>query len=381
MKIERIEVLPIRLPLKAVLTLPRGPSRTLEEGKRIAVVKITADDGTVGWGEAGPSRRWSAETLESCVSSIRLYLAPVLIGHEVEDIAGLHAKMNRELATGMDAGQPVAKAGIDIAVHDLVCKKRGIPLDNFFREGRGQKPARSIALSRLVSAATPEEAAEITRSGLKEGYRGFKLKVGANPAKDLVIMRTVLDVAEGAFVWPDANQGYSGEQALAQARAFADMGITLFEQPVAANDFEGLRRLVRATRLKVVLDEAAMSVAFLAELARQGLVEGVAVKVNKLGGLYHGRQMCQWARDNGVVLLGSGLMDAPIGFMASAHLFAAFGIDLPVDLNGPQHIAADYLARPIAMDGQTVPLPDSPGLGIDIDEKKLAQFALPLGFG
>jgi muconate cycloisomerase len=210
----------------------------------------------------------------------------------------------------------------------------------------------SIALSRLVSAPTPGDAAAITRAGLDEGYRGFKLKVGADPAKDLATMRAVLDAAGGAFVWPDANQGYSAGDALAQARAFEAMGITLFEQPVAANDFEGLRRLVRATALKVVLDEAAMSVEFVAELARQG-----------------------------VVLLGSGLMDAPIGFMASSHLFAAHDIDLPVDLNGPQHIAADYLAAPIRMQGQTVPLPDVPGLGIEIDEAKLAQYALPMSFG
>ena len=99
MKIERIEVFPVRMPMKAVLTLPRGPSRTIAEGKRNALVKITDVDGNIGWGESGPSRRWSAETLESCVSSIREYLAPALIGHDIFDIAGAHAKMNVELAS------------------------------------------------------------------------------------------------------------------------------------------------------------------------------------------------------------------------------------------------------------------------------------------
>ena len=130
MQIESIDVFPIRLPLKAVLTLPRGPSRTLDEGKRLALVRVTDRDGHVGWGEAGPSRRWSAETLESCVSSIRHYLAPAVIGHDVFDIAGLHRKMNRELATGLDPGQPIAKGAIDVAVHDLVCRRLGIPLQH-----------------------------------------------------------------------------------------------------------------------------------------------------------------------------------------------------------------------------------------------------------
>ncbi|HEX4926903.1 MAG TPA: hypothetical protein VFV74_02765, partial [Burkholderiales bacterium] len=102
MKIHSIEVLPVRLPMKAVLTLPRGPSRTLDEGKRLALVKISDAEGHVGWGECGPSRRWSAETLESCVSSIRQYLAPALLGHDLFDLAGLHAKMNQELASGLD---------------------------------------------------------------------------------------------------------------------------------------------------------------------------------------------------------------------------------------------------------------------------------------
>ena len=98
MKIERIEVLPVRLPLKAMARLSRGVPRTMEEGKRVILVKMTADDGTVGWGEAGPSRRWSAETTHYCYTTIKEYLAPELIGRDPFDIAGLHAVMNTELA-------------------------------------------------------------------------------------------------------------------------------------------------------------------------------------------------------------------------------------------------------------------------------------------
>ncbi|NOZ32675.1 MAG: mandelate racemase, partial [Alphaproteobacteria bacterium] len=153
MKIERIEVFPIRLPLKSVLTLARGVSRTLEEGKQIAVVRITADDGTVGWGEAGPSRRWSAETIHSVTSTISHYLAPALIGRDPFDIAGLHAVMNTELAPGLDPGQPIAKAAIDIAIHDLICRKLDIPLQAWL----GGKPSSGVELARLVSAAGPDD--------------------------------------------------------------------------------------------------------------------------------------------------------------------------------------------------------------------------------
>ena len=220
MRIERIEVVPVRLPMKAVLTLPRGPSRTLAEGKRVALVKITDVDGNVGWGEAGPSRRWSAETLESCTTSIREYLAPALVGHDVFDIAGAHAKMNRELATGLDPGQPVAKCAIDVALHDLVCRRLGIPLQAWL----GAKRADRVPLARLVSAASPEEAARSTMEGLAEGYQGFKVKVGHHRELDVELVRAVKEAAPRSYVWPDANQAYTLEEAMRMAKAFEPAG-------------------------------------------------------------------------------------------------------------------------------------------------------------
>lgn len=374
MKIERIELFPVRLPLKAVLTLARGASRSIEEGKRLVLVKMTADDGTVGWGESGPSRRWSAETLESCITSLREYLIAAVVGRDPFDIAGLHESMNRELAPMLDPGQPVAKNAIDVAAHDLVCRKLGIPLQAWF----GAKRRQEVKLARLVSAETAEQAEEMTRRAVAEGYRGFKVKVGHWPSRDGDILRAVKDAAEGGFVWPDANQGYDTEQALAMARLCEKLGITIFEQPVAVTNFLGLAALQRAGLVTVVLDESVMSPALLIDFLRRDLVEGIAVKVNKAGGLHHARQMCDIALNAGLKLIGSGLMDAPIGFVASCHLFAAYGMDLPVDLNGPQFIAEDYLRTPLPLEGQTFVIPELPGLGIEIDEARLAAFHLPV---
>ncbi|MDQ6638746.1 MAG: mandelate racemase [Pseudomonadota bacterium] len=374
MKIESIEVLPVRLPMKAVLTLPRGPTRTLDEGKRVALVKMTDSDGHVGWGEAGPSRRWSAETLESCVSSIRLYLAPAVIGHDVFDIAGLHGKMNRELATGLDPGQPIAKCAIDLAVHDLIGKRLGIPLQSWL----GAKRADSVRLARLVSAASADEAARITRAGLAEGYQGFKIKVGHAKALDADIVRAVVEAAEGAYVWPDANQGYTLDEALRLSRVFEKLGITLFEQPVPMSDVYAMKKLLSASGLTIALDEGAIGLPYVIELIRREAVEGLAIKVSKVGGLHYARQMCDLARNAGLVLIGSGLMDAPLGFAASVHLFAAYGIDLPVDLNGPQFIAEDYLQEPLPIERQVARVPAGPGLGVTVDEAKVARFALEL---
>ena len=374
MKIERIEVLPVRLPLKALARLSRGVPRTMEEGKRVVLVKMTADDGTVGWGEAGPSRRWSAETTESCYTSIKNYLAPVLVGRDPFDIAGLHAAMNTELAPGLDPGQPVAKAALDLAAHDLICKSLGITLQGWL----GAKPRDRIELSYLVSAPDVDGVLQSVQVGLKEGYRAFKVKVGHEPRLDIERVRAVLGLAKDCVVWADANQGYTLDEALRAARGFEALGIELFEQPIPMAEFYGMKKLLSATKMTIALDEAAMGLPVVIALIRREAVEALVIKVNKVGGIHYARQLCDLARSAGLGLIGSGLMDAPIGFAASVHLFAAYAIDYPCDLNGPQHIAEDYLKTPLPREGRFALVPKEPGLGVEIDEAKVKSFALDL---
>ena len=375
MQIKTIEVIPVRLPLKKVVTLSRGVSRTLAEGKQLILVKMTAEDGTVGWGEAGPSRRWSAETTHSTYTTIKHYLAPVLIGRDASDIAGAHEAMNTEVAPGLDPGQPIAKAAIDHALHDLVCKSLGINLQTWL----GAKRADRVRLAWLVSAATPDACAAVVQEGLDQGYRDFKVKVGHDPSIDVEVVRVAMELAGAdGIVWPDANQGYSLEQALRMAREFEALGIELFEQPIPMTDVYGMKKLLSATSINIALDEATISLPFAIELLRREAIEGMVIKVNKSGGIYYARQLCDLALNAGIPIIGSGLMDAPIGFAASVHLFAAYGIDYPVDLNGPQHIADNYLAKPLPMEGQDALVPQIPGIGCEMDESKIAAMALDL---
>jgi len=375
-KIATIEVLPIRLPLKAVVKLSRGVSRTLDEGKQIAMVKMTGDDGTVGWGEAGPSRRWSAETTHSVTTTIRHYLAPVLLGRDAFDIAGAHRAMNTELAPGMDPGQPVAKGAIDMALHDMVCRRLGINLPSFL----GSKLTDRVDLSWLVSGPPdPDVIAESVRKGFDEGYRAFKVKVGNDPDEDVANVKATIESAPGCTVWVDANQGYDLDRALRAAKGFEKLGIELFEQPITMTDFYGLKKLLSATAMNISLDESAMGMPLVIEMIRRDAVEGLVCKVQKMGGIHYARQLCEFAGNAGIKLIGSGLMDAPIGFATSVSVFGAFGITYPADLNGPQHIADDYLKTPLPMDGRTALVPEGPGIGYEIDEDKVrGEFAYDL---
>lgn len=370
MKIERIELFHVSMPLRGVIVLPRGSSRSLAEGKRVILVKVTAADGTVGWGEAGPSRRWSYETLETAESTLREYLVPALLGHEAEDVPGAHARMDDEIAPGFDRGQPIAKGAIDMALHDLLGRKQRRPVQALV----GSLAQDRLRMSWLVSGADPERVAQEVGQGAAAGYTAFKVKVGHAPAIDEDRVRAAVEAAgPGAFVWCDANQGYDAETAVRAARAFERLGITIFEQPVPSHDLSGLRRLTAATGLQIALDEAVLSAPFMAELIRLGLVQAIVVKVGKAGGLAHARELAGLAREHGLGLLGSGLMDAPLGYAASVHLFAGQGITLPVDLNGPQFIVETYAANGFGagVGGGACLVSRAPGLGIEVEEARI----------
>jgi len=168
------------------------------------------------------------------------------------------------------------------------------------------------------------------------------------------------------------------DEALKLSKAFERLGITLFEQPVPMSDVYAMKKLIASSGLTIALDEAAVGLPYVIELIRREAVEGLAIKVSKVGGLHYARQMCDLALNAGLTLIGSGLMDAPIGFAASVHLFAAYGIRLPVDLNGPQFIAEDYLREPLPIERQVASVPPGPGLGVTIDEARVARFRLDL---
>src|SRR5262245_46363984 len=131
MNIAALDVFPVSLPFREEFRISRGSVGSPEEGAPHVYVRVTADDGSVGWGEARPSHRWSYETLESVVASIRRYLAPALVGVSAWDLREIGARMDRQLAPGISTGNPVARSGIDIAVHDLLARAAGVPLSAF----------------------------------------------------------------------------------------------------------------------------------------------------------------------------------------------------------------------------------------------------------
>ncbi|MBI4658661.1 MAG: hypothetical protein HY735_07400 [Verrucomicrobia bacterium] len=370
-KIAKIESLPVTYPVVGHFKFFEGPPGR-PAGRPAVVVKITAEDGTVGWGQSVPTQRWSYETLESVHSTITRYLAPELTGQDPFDIDGLHARMDRAIAPSFSTGQPICKAGIDLALFDLTGKLlRQTPAQRW-----GRKSLDRITLSWTLNPRTLDEIEPLIAAGRARGYRNFNVKVAPDPKFDLELCRIVKRLAPDGFLWADANGGYDEETALAVAPKLADIGVAVLEQPVAANRLRAYRRLKKQGALPIIMDEGIVSSVELDEFIAMELLDGVAMKPARCGGLTEARRQVERVQNAGLMFLGSGLTDPDISLAASLALYGAYELKYPAALNGPQFLSGSVLKRPFEVVEGQLAVPTGRGLGVEVDEEKLQRMRL-----
>ncbi|MFC3641916.1 mandelate racemase/muconate lactonizing enzyme family protein [Aquibium oceanicum] len=364
MKIARVEVFPLEFPFRSAFLIAGGVAGRPGEPSVRVLVRLETEGGAVGWGEATPTPRWTYETTESIVSTLRKYLAPAVKGIEIWNFDALHRAMDRAISPGVTTGSPLAKSAIDVAAHDALGRALGVPVHQLL----GGRRREEFQLSWMISVSEPAGAQRLAEEGLEAGYEVFDVKVGMHgEAGDLELVRATRAVVGDRVVQVDANRGYSLAAARRQAARFADHGVTLFEQPLDGFNLSGYRALCAASAVEIGIDESLRSTADLIEYVRADAIHVAVAKVQRNSGLYRSRQLCETAQAAGLGLSLSGLTETDLGLAAGLHLAAAFDIS-PLQLNGPQYIETPFLAERVWRGGGTVRLPDGPGLGVDVDE-------------
>ncbi|MEV5719110.1 enolase C-terminal domain-like protein [Amycolatopsis mediterranei] len=371
--IDRVETFAVALPTVRSFGVSGGSVAVAGRPSLRILVKVSAD-GVAGWGEATPIPAWTYETAESIVTTIDRYLAPAILGRPCWDLRGVNNAFDHAINRGFSIGAPLAKSAVDVALHDLLGHALGVPVGVLW----GQRRRETIELGWVVSGQTEADVAECVAEGRALGYRAFKVKVGLHTApEDLDVVRAVRAASGDAPLWVDANQAYTVDTALWLARRLVELDVTAFEQPLPANDIVGLRRLRDVSPIPVALDESLRHPNDLATFVRLDAVAVAIAKVQRSGGLTLSRRLCVLAEDSGVRLMGSGLTDSDVGLAASLHLFAAHGIDTPVDLNGRQFIDSVYTTgTTVAISDGVAQVPTGPGLGVEVDEAAVRELAV-----
>jgi L-alanine-DL-glutamate epimerase-like enolase superfamily enzyme len=362
--IRRIELFPAPYPVVAHFKFFKKPYRDS------VLVKITTQDGAVGWGQSVPMVTWSYESLESVIQTIEKYLAPALIGLDPFDMAGIHAAMDRAVAPSFSTGMPLAKAGIDLALHDLTARMR----NQTVAERWGRKTPPRLTLSWTVNPQTLDETERLVAEGRARGYKHFNVKVAPDPKFDLEMCRIVRKLAPDCFLWADANGGYDPATALQVAPKLADVGVNVLEQPVAANRLTAFRELRKLRALPIILDEGVVSSVELVEFIKLGLLDGVAMKPARTAGLWDARRQIEILQESGLLFLGSGLTDPDVSLAASLQLYGAYGLKFPAALNGPQFLSGSFLKKPLVVKDGEIEIPSGPGLGVEVHEEKLKKW-------
>jgi len=361
--ITAVDVFPVAYPISGRFKFFNKPVR------EAVFVKVTCEGGAAGWGQSVPIPAWSYETVESVVTTLERHLAPILIGGNPFDIASAHQAMNRTIAASFSTGMPIAKAGVDLALHDLAGRLRGQNMPE--RWGRQSLPR--LPLSWTVNPTNLEETEGLVNAGLRAGYGNFNVKLGPNPRFDLDLTAIVRRLAPQAFLWGDANGGYDLASALWVAPKLADLGMNVLEQPIPANRLTGYRALKKQGALPIIMDEGVVSAADLMEFIKLDLLDGVAMKPARTAGLHDARRQIEILEDAGLLFLGSGLTDPDVSLAASLQLFGAYHLSLPAALNGPQFLTATFLTEPLNPEQGSLAVPLGPGLGVEVDEEKVRE--------
>ncbi|SDQ15565.1 mandelate racemase/muconate lactonizing enzyme family protein [Virgibacillus salinus] len=372
MRITAIDVFPLNLPMLQNFSISGGQVGSKNAGAPHVYVRITTDDGTEGWGEARPSHRWSYETLETVVSTIQNYFAESLMGMELVNLEEIHSVMDQQISSGITRGQPIAKAAIDMAVMDAVGKSSKQPLAHVWLSPQQRK----IALSYLISVTNVEDAAKKARIAKDQGYTGVDVKIGLNPEKDIEIIRAVKEIMPEVYFRVDANQAYRLKEAMRLSREMEEVGVNVFEQPLAAGDLLGHAKLREFTTIPIALDESIWTPEDVVRAIRLEACDAIVIKVTKMSGISRAKRCGEIAQAAGMELIGGGLTESSLGLYASAQLFHALGITSPVDLNGPLFLADDPSKVKAEIEHGEVTLPGGFGIGWGVDTAKLERLSV-----
>lgn len=373
-KIAHVDVYPTAVGMKDVFNIGTGFVGDTGSAGDHVFVKITTDDGYIGWGEQRALPSWSYETTESITTTIRHHIAPLLLGRNPLNLNEIHHAIYDALKPAVSNGHPFAKAAVDIALHDLCGHILDVPLYTLF----GGKRHDALPLCYALSIDTPEIM------GLKAKALApctcFKVKVAGNPAEDEERLRAVNEAMPDAKLWIDANQSYTPSNALELLKRVSDIReIYCMEQPVASQDWFGMKRVRNDAPIPIAIDEGCFTYFDLAKIARLECADAVVLKVCKSGGLAECLKSVYIAEANALELLGSGLTEAGIGFIASVHLFSTLDLVLPAELNAPAFLQTLAVSG-VEIHDHVVTVPDGPGLGVTPDEDYIKSNLLKISY-
>lgn len=337
----------------------------------ICLVRITCSDGIVGIGEATTigGLAYGPEAPETIKLAIDTYFAPLLENRDATRPAAAMALLARHIV-----GNTFAKCAIETALLDAQGKRLGLPVSELVG---GRRVDALPVLWTLASGDTSRDIAEAEQMLGMGRHNAFKLKIGKRPLAQDVAHVGAIKAALGdrASVRVDVNMAWDEATARRGLAMLADVGCDLVEQPIIRHNRDGMARLVAMGLIPVMADESLTGPASAMDFARSAAADVFAVKIEQSGGLDAARAVAQIGHAAGIALYGGTMLEGAIGTIASAHAFATFpALEWGTELFGPLLLTEEILEEPLVYRDFSLAVPNGPGLGIALDEERVARF-------
>lgn len=343
--------------------------------RNVGLVRVRTADGLAGVGEASVTfPLWS---LEERALTVRQGLAPLVLGADEADIAGLVAHLNATLGRLAPLWSAAAIQGaigaFEIALWDIAAQKAGLPL---FRLLSPEAPDPDpVPLYAVGFGGGPEAIAAGCAAALEAGYPFVKVRAGFGPEADRALLAAIAAVApEMASVLVDANMAWDRDQAAEQAPALAAFGIGWLEEPLVHSDHAGLAALRSTLGVPIAAGENAYGRQPALDLLAADAVDVFMPDLARIGGLGNARAAVAAARRRGLPYSPHHYA-SEVGFSASLHLCAAEpGCFALLRDTSDWPLRAAVLTAPPAVAGGFARVPTGPGLGIALDEAALSHY-------
>jgi muconate cycloisomerase len=368
MKITLLEAILVDLPTIRAHKLAR---QTVMQ-QTLVVLRLQTDAGLEGLGEATTigGLSYGEESPESIKSALDTYISPIVKGLDPRNVNAVMAEIERHVV-----GNRLAKSALETALLDVSGRALGVPVHQLLG---GRQTDAMECIWGLASGDTGKDIEEAERVLSQKLHRGFKIKVGSRAVESDIehVSRIAKAIAGRGTLRIDANQAWDELTATRAIAAMEAVGVSLIEQPLPKTNLEGMARLATRFDVAIMADEAVATAQDAFAFAKHYGADVVALKIAKAGGLLPTKSVAAIALAGGLALYGGTMLEGTIGTVASLHAFSSLPQVFPfgTELFGPLLLKDDIVQQRPNYSNFAIAVPDRPGLGVDIDEDKLAHY-------
>ena len=362
MKIGRITLTHLRMPLVNPFETSFGRIE-----RRDCILLEVASEGLLGYGECVADRDpgYSYETAGTAWHILGDFIAPAILGKDVRSPGEF-----QERVSGV-RGHQMAKAGLEMALWDLMGKREGRCLRDLFG---GVRERVEVGVSVGIQAS-PEALVEVVAGYVSQGYRRIKIKI--KPGRDVAEAKVLRIAFPDMRLQVDANSAYTLENA-DRLKPLDDLDLLLIEQPLAEDDLWDHSRLQARLSTPICLDESILSVRHARQALEMRACRVINIKAGRVGGLSEAVAIHDLCSSQGVPVWCGGMLETGVGRAANLALASLPGFTLPGDISASdRYYTQDITHERFNLNpDSTIDVPDAPGLGVTIDPQALERFTI-----